>query len=249
MKTDSLAIIEKLNLEYQGQIEKLTTENKSLIDSIQNITITESANSLDVLRNVQLFYDSAWLKLLYFVGVIGAFIIIAIGLFQWLFQYINKKENEELKKELKKSIDDVIKQKVDKRFETIESNLSAKAKEMQYISEASTFYLQARTLQNEGKFKKAVTSFFMSIRYLNLIKSPERIQVAMTRLLPAFQDMSEKDLNHLDKSIAPDKELDQVTSIKTLLDAVEKNLSLDSKVHDSIKDIRNAISKINGNEK
>ena len=184
-------ILEKIDsLEIQNQIDKL----KYQIDTQNNIV-----------NQVNDFYDSAWLKLLIVITVLGIILPIIV-------EYFQRKNYKELAINLKKSYDDKLesfeennKLKIDKiikEYEDIFKKLELKYDKSMHEMDANTYYLQGRTLFNEGDFKGSVLSYLRSAKLLKKCDRIDRILPVINNMSGALKLCDEEKIIQLDDSVA-----------------------------------------------
>ena len=147
----------------------LIAQNSALRDSIKQLKLhQEPINGLDVLNNVNTFYDSSWNKLLWVLGIlfaiIGVIMPIAIQIYQTWKINLDKSEFkleiehaiQSAKQELIKEFNEEMTLKVDNiesKFETVENNLQAR-----------TYHLQANNLSTNDQ-ARSLRSYLKAILF------------------------------------------------------------------------------------
>lgn len=203
------------SLKIQHQIDKLISK----IDS-QNSIATE----------VNAFYDSAWLKLIIVITILG--IVLPI-----LIQYFQRNNYKELAENLKSSFDnklDILKEKnemqINKIAEEYKHNLKlleSKTDMIVYELDSGLYYLQGRSLMLEKEYISAVYSYFKSIILLKKCNRIDRIIPSLNNLKLAFIKLKSDDIETLDKTL--ERTFDN-KNLAMLLDEIDIDISLDSTV-------------------
>lgn len=188
-----------------------TLQNKILalearIDSISNFSSLkqleyEMHSKTDVLESVNAFYDSAWIKLLIVISILGVVIPIIAQYFQKqnlkdLTNFIGTEIKDrfdtrlsELKQYNQDNISSLVKQYTDK-FETIEKENENTLREV----DASLFYLQGRSTLLENNIIHATTSFIKSADLWLQSSRPERSSTQFTNLMRAIKKIKNTEM-------------------------------------------------------
>jgi hypothetical protein len=174
------------------------------LDSIQhsqnlneiNFKLNETAN---IINNVNSFYESAWLKLIIIITVIGVVVPIII-------QYFQRKSNKELFD--KYSLD--FENKLNEKINLIEKNNGEKFKELtdEYNkeiqnlrelnkkqineSDANIFYLQGRVRVNEKNYVYALNDFVISAEKYLKTENTKRAIVQLNFIVVCLKHIENK---------------------------------------------------------
>ena len=156
-----------------SKIDSLKTQINILQDSLNTIKSTNNLKSnsfdqnLDILIKVNEFYDSAWLKLVLLVGVLGVFVPFIIQYFQRLS---NKQIFEKYSEDFEKKMNE-IQQKNIENFEQLSKEYN---QELQTIKDtlrssnnrliANTFFLQGRLRIRDQVYSRAIFDFIHSAK-------------------------------------------------------------------------------------
>ena len=150
-------------------IDSLKQINESLIKTVDSLKIQNQIENLtykidnqnSIVAEVNSFYDSAWIKLILLISILGIIIPLIVQYFQRKdFKYLTENMNEKfdlklenLKKDNEVRIDSLLK-KHKKKIKQLENKNKNTFIEM----EANTYFLQARTLYNEKDYPGALIS-------------------------------------------------------------------------------------------
>ena len=123
-------------------------------------------NNLNIINSVNGFYDSAWNKLIFVIGVLGILLPIVIQYFQnknlkLLLDEVNnkfQKSIKEIKEENKILLDEEIK-KFEEKFSSIEENNIINELKVKW----TTNLLHARTYFVDKKFPHALHGYFITL--------------------------------------------------------------------------------------
>lgn len=231
------------------KILHLTSQVDSLknVNSIQQLKY-EVAQKQDVITHVNEFYDSAWLKLILVISVLGVIVPIVVQLFQRknlkeLTEFISTQMNDsveirirELKSFNKTEIESAL-VKYNKNLEEIES----KNQRLLIELDANTFYLQGRALATEGNVLGAIASFLKSAHNLVELDRADRNRAVFVNLRVAFSELKKRtQLAEIDKKLESSS---MGCNLNELLDHF-KNHSRNEDYIDELNKIIDIVSKI-----
>lgn len=210
-KTELIKQIDSLKI--QNQIDKL----KFQIDT-QNSIVNEVNN----------FYDSAWLKLLFVITILGIILPIVI-------QYFQRKNYKELAVNLKNTFENKLESfrennelkidKIVKEYENKLKSLESKNDNAMLEIDANTFYLQGRALFIERHFQGSIFSYLKSAIFLKKCGRIDRILPILNNIRRALKVCDKDKITQLDDLIANKFENQ---NFKDVLDEIENDISLDS---------------------
>jgi len=189
-------IIHKLSL----KINNLQTSIDSLkqSSSIKQLTY-ELHQKQDVITQVNDFYDSAWLKLIIVISILG----ILVPLIAQYYQRRNLQDlTEFIRKQMNDSFDMKInelkifnQQEIHKSLIEYNSNLKAienKNQKMLNELDASTYYLQGRASVLSKEYSLAIPSFLKSAYLYLETERPERATVQFVNLKLCLKTITDK---------------------------------------------------------
>lgn len=183
-------------LQYlQNKISLLEIKLDSIqkMDNIKelNVKLNEQA---DIISNVGSFYESAWLKLIIVISILGIAIPILIQHFQksslkqvtdFLSTEIKDTFNlriEELKKSNSNQIE-LLSTQVDKSLEELNDTYSKLSNELQ----ASLFYLQAKQSYAAKRYGVSIRDYVRSINFLHKTDHEKRIDVNLVNIITCIK--------------------------------------------------------------
>ncbi|MDO6745584.1 hypothetical protein Q4553_13525 [Tenacibaculum soleae] len=174
------------------------------IDSItQNSTLKQIQFELnekqDIISQVNDFYDSAWLKLIIVISVLGIIVPIIV-------QFLQRKNLNDLTESIRKQMNDSFESKLKelKEFNEREMNLITQEfknninlveKQNENLLtelDASTFYLQGRAAVNSKNNSLAIQSFLKSAHLWSRTRRPERAKVMLVNLTSCLKNIKKK---------------------------------------------------------
>jgi hypothetical protein len=174
------------------------------VDSLnQNSTLKQIQFELnekqDIISQVNDFYDSAWLKLIIVISVLGIIVPIIV-------QYLQRKNLKDLTESIRKQMNDTFESKITelKNFneremqlitQEFKNNISSVEKQNENLLtelDASTFYLQGRASINSKNFPLATLSFLKSAHLWSQTKRPERVKVIFVNLASCLKQIKKK---------------------------------------------------------
>lgn len=171
------------------------------VDSLnQNSTLKQIQYELnekqDIISQVNDFYDSAWLKLIIVISVLGIIVPIIV-------QHLQRKNLNDLTESIRKQMKDTFESKISelKNFneremqlitQEFKNNISQVEKQNENLLtelDASTFYLQGRASSN---INLAIQSFLKSAYLWSQTKRPERVKVVFVNLKSSLDQIMKK---------------------------------------------------------
>lgn len=151
-----------------------------------NFRLNEKA---DVITSVSAFYESAWLKLILVISILGIILPILIQFFQ---RQNLKEANKFLSKEINETFNKRIEQLETSNKTQIENlsakvneelkNLEKKNKQMENSVEASLFYLQGKQNTTRKMYDSALHDFVRSAKHWPKSDKPERIGILLVNI-------------------------------------------------------------------
>lgn len=159
-------------------------------------------NPIEIINAVSAFYEIAWSRLLWFVGVGGAVIIIIIPIFA---QYVQRRMFRARELKIKTELTEQIHKELGKRFSeslAIESmKIDAKITELQKSIDsevsralAGVFFVQARLCVDKKEYPPAVDSFCRSAEHSLTANDHQNLQKALNYLSGIIPHLNVKDL-------------------------------------------------------
>ncbi|SFO03528.1 hypothetical protein SAMN04487989_1261 [Bizionia echini] len=223
MNQDTLTNSIELKTKFLKQIDSLKIQNQ--LDKLKYEIDTQNS----IATEVNNFYDSAWLKLLIVITILG--IILPI-----LVQYFQRKNYKELAENLKNSFDnklDILKYNYELRIDKIVTEYEKNLKELEtkndmamYEIDANTYYLQGRSLMLERSFVPAVFSYLKAILQLKKCNRIDRIIPNLNMLKRALDKVEPERINFLDKVLANKFESD----FESVMNKIDDEISIDSTI-------------------
>jgi hypothetical protein len=210
------SLIKKIDsLKIQSQIDKLKYE----IDT-QNSIATEVNN----------FYDSAWLKLLVVITILGIVLPIII-------QYFQRKNYKELAENLKKTFDqklETLKENNELKINNVINDYKTKLEELEekndkamFEIDANTYYLQGRALFLERHLNSSIFSYLKAILLLKECNRTDRILPNLNNIRRALNLIQNEQIGRLDNLISIKFD---GKSFNDLLNEIETDISIDSTI-------------------
>jgi hypothetical protein len=223
MIQDTITKSIELKMKFLKQIDSLKIQNQ--LDKLKYEIDTQNS----IATEVNNFYDSAWLKLIIVITVLGIALPIIV-------QYFQRKNYKELAENLKISFDnklDAFKEnnelKIDKIVEEYKTNLKElenKNDMAMYEIDANTYYLQGRSLMLERQFVPAVFSYLKAILTLKKCNRVDRIIPNLNMLKRALNNVEPEKIDFLDKVL--ENKLDN--TFENLIIEIENEISIDSTI-------------------
>jgi hypothetical protein len=159
----------------------------------------ELSEKQDIITQVNDFYDSAWLKLIIVISILGIIVPIIV-------QYLQRKNLKDLTESIRKQMNDTFESKVNelKDFNVREmqlitqefkSNISLVEQQNENLLtelDASTFYLQGKASINSDNYNLAIQSFIKSAHLWSQTKRPEKVKVIFVNLASCLKKINKK---------------------------------------------------------
>lgn len=171
---------------------------------------------INILNQVNEFYNSAWEKLLV-VGTIALTIvgIIAPIMMQWYQKRTLKLNEEHLREALRKEIEGSkiqLKQEIEvlvnEKSKKVKQSLRRKVKILYYNSEGGLYYVQANNQIDIKNYYEATRSYAIAIDYYRKAKNLLLIQEILPNLIDCLKKIKKVDINELKKE--DDVDLDEI---------------------------------------
>jgi hypothetical protein len=223
MIQDTIPEIATLKMNFLKQIDSLKIQNQ--LDKLKYEIDTQNS----IATEVNNFYDSAWLKLIIVITILG----IALPI---LVQYFQRKNYKELAENLKNSFDnklDILKENNELRIDIIVDEYKSKLKELEtkndmamFEIDANTYYLQGRSLMLERSFVPAVFSYLKAILKLKECNRVDRIIPNLNNLKRALNNVEPEKIDVLDRVL----EMKLESDFESLIDDIENEISADSTI-------------------
>jgi len=183
------------------KIESLETK----IDSISTQSTLKQLEfklneSQNIISHVNDFYDSAWLKLVIVISVLGIAIPILAQYFQRrnlrdLTDFIQAQLNEGFKLKLSE-LKEFNKMEIMNSVKSLSQDLeSIKQKNKIILTEmdTSTFFLQGRTFMTDKDYPRAISSFLRSSYFALQSDRTERVTAPFVNALNCFKRINDKE--------------------------------------------------------
>lgn len=185
---------------------------ESSLDSIKNSSSIrqlefELNQKQEIIGRVNEFYDSAWLKLIIVISILG----ILVPIIAQYFQRLNLKElTNFIGNEIKDRFDTRLSELKEFNNSQIEIALKDYKNELSLIEnsnknilnelDASTYYLQGRASLLDKQYELAMVSFIKSANLWLISKRPERSKVLFVNMKICLKKIEEKKvLDRIDK--------------------------------------------------
>lgn len=166
------------------------------------IEIVNQADNLEIIQQVEQFYNSAWNKLI----ITGSVVFVIIGIAVPIFTYYMKKgalkiqkdkilaEIDEKLKEEKKKLREEIKKGYEKELSKLKSELDKEIK----LVRGFTGHLQASASYDQKNYIEAVKDMLTSLEFYLHANSISNVQVAYDLLIEKiFKFISKKDVENI----------------------------------------------------
>ncbi|MCG8806449.1 hypothetical protein G1K75_12385 [Tenacibaculum finnmarkense] len=223
MIQDTIAKNIELKMKFLKQIDSLKIQNQ--LDKLKYQIDTQNS----IATEVNNFYDSAWLKLIIVITILGIALPIII-------QYFQRKNYKELAENLRNSFDDkldILKENNELRIDKIVNEYKTNLKELEtkndmvmFEIDANTYYLQGRSLMLERSFIPAVFSYLKAILTLKKCNRVDRIIPNLNNLKRALTNVEPDKMDILDRVLQTKLE----NNFESLIDEIEKEISADSTI-------------------
>lgn len=125
--------------------------------------------SIEILEKVMSFYDSAWLKLMFFISAIIIIVGVIIPIITQYYQHRTFKLREEkIRADIIKQIEDVIDNKFDNVINNIDNrmkkNLEESEKKLNYLY-GGVYLIQGNFYNDQKSYSKSTKSLINSLDY------------------------------------------------------------------------------------
>lgn len=155
-------------------------------------------NPIEIINSVNLFYEIAWNHLLWFVGVAGAIIGVAVPYLLHLNQRrLSRIEEQSIKRELDTHVDKIradIEKSIDQKFideskhiETKFSALDEKISKELAGAQGGIFFIQAKVNKEKKQYGFALRSYVRSASNFLHADSQDNLQKASAKLKNAYR--------------------------------------------------------------
>jgi hypothetical protein len=230
-------------------IDSLIQENKSINKVIDSLQIQNQIEKLvykvdtqnSIINEVNSFYDSAWIKLILVITFLGIVVPIIV-------QYFQRKNFKELTEDLKEKFDsklDNLKENNDERIDLLLKKHKKKIKQIEkknkkaiFELEGTTFYLQGRTLFIENNYYMAFGNFLRSSLFLKKCGRIDRISPTLNFAVISLKKLTKDELEKVNNEM-----LIATKNIHDCMIEIEKEISSDSVIIESIQEIRDILKK------
>lgn len=146
--------------------------------------------ALEILNGVRSFYDSAWDKLLWIIGVFGGIIVIAFPIFYTRYQKKQLKLSEE---EVKNSLSNFIKEEMKKQEKLLESSMDAR-----------TFHVQGIAYGGLNMRDRQAHSYFEALLHTIKLNDHRNSKVLFKNIRNLFRKLNKKDIDSIEKRMEED---------------------------------------------
>jgi len=203
------------------QLEKaLDSFNRLVIDRRLEFDLNKQH---DIISKVNEFYDSAWLKLIFFISIFGVFVPLLAQYFQRqntkdLIDYISRELKDRFDTRLNE-LKDYNKQQIEIALEDHKGKLSSMEKFNENIIkelDASTFYFQGRSSLLSKRYDLAMVNFFRSADLWLASNRPNRANVIFQNMILSLKQINDSSLlNRINEALKKDN---------AMHDTIEKKL-------------------------
>jgi hypothetical protein len=181
------------------------------LDSINNSNSLrqlkyEVVQKQDIISQINDFYNSAWLKLIIVITILGILLPLIVQYFQRkslkdLTDFISKQMNDTFDLKIKE-LEIFNKIEIEESIKDLKDNLSRIEDENTNLLkelDATTFYFQGKTTFEQKRYEVAIRDFMKSTELWLSSKRPERCLVLFTNILKSLKLLDKKDsLNRID---------------------------------------------------
>ena len=182
--------LKNINSSLERKIDSLNIQNQ-----IEKITYKiENQNS--IVGEINEFYDSAWLKLIFVITILGIIIPLIV-------QYFQRKNFKDLTKDMKERFDlklnnlkednenriNLLLKKHKKKIKRIEN----KSKNILIELDANTYFLQGRTLHNEKNYLASLGSFLKASVLNKRCGRTDRIKTNLQNVIFALRKLEKEE--------------------------------------------------------
>jgi hypothetical protein len=163
--------------------------------------IYEVKSKQDIISQVNDFYDSAWIKLIIVISILGVLVPFIAQYFQRqnlkdLTEFIRKQMNDNFNSKLEE-LKIYNKGEIEKSLTDFKLNLLEVERKNQIILnelDASTYYLQGRASVLDKAFQLAIPSFIKSAYLYLETERPERAKVQFVNLKLCLKNINDKSI-------------------------------------------------------
>jgi tRNA nucleotidyltransferase/poly(A) polymerase len=230
--------LKQINVSFLKTIDSLKIQNQ-----IEYLTYKiDTQNS--IVAEVNSFYDSAWIKLILLISILGIIVPLIFQYFQRKdFKYLTENMNEKFDSKLenlKKSNElriDLLLKKHKKKIKQLENN----NKNVFLEIEANTYLSQSRSLYNEKDYPNALISSLKSAVYFKRCGRTERVDKNLYNVIISLKHIKKTQFKAIEESLSDsfnNKNFEQC------LFELEEGLSYESPYANKIKEIRECITEI-----
>ncbi|WP_339624055.1 hypothetical protein [uncultured Winogradskyella sp.] len=230
-------------------IDSLKQENESILKVVDSLKIQHQIDKLaykvdtqnSIINEVNSFYDSAWIKLILVITILGIIVPVIV-------QYFQRKNFKDLAEDLKDKFDSKIENlkkdnedKINVLIKThkkkIKRNEKRNKKAMIEL-DAVTFHLQARSLFNEKNFFSSFRSYLKSSLLFKRSNRIDRIEPNLNNILLTLTKLNDEDFEKVDGALL---ETSEKKTFDECLSVIEEGINSDSVIISKIKEIREFI--------
>lgn len=178
---------------------ELKIDSLQKFDDIKTLTtkLNEQAN---IISHVNGFYESAWLKLIIIISILGIIIPILIQYFQRnnlkvVIDYLTKEQNLNFETKIKELAvsnqenNELLTNKIDIEINRLSENYSYISNEI----EATLFYHQGKQNLSNGNFNTALKDFYKSTIFWIKSSKPTRAVVTLENIAIAIMGLKTKE--------------------------------------------------------
>jgi hypothetical protein len=230
-------------------IDSLKQVNNSLLKAMDSLKLQNQIDQLthkietqnSIATEVNSFYDSAWIKLIFVITILGIILPLIV-------QYFQRKNLKELTEDLKDKFDSKLEnlkkdnelkidsslQKYKKKIKKIEAKNNVALTEL----ESNTFHLQGRALFNEKSYLISVGSYLYAALLSKKCARIDRVALNLKSTLLGLKKMKDDDFKNVDSFL---KENFGKQDLEQSLKELEQDLNNDSIVNSKIQNIRDFV--------
>jgi hypothetical protein len=237
-------------------IEQLTHKVNKLQISFDSLVQSSSLGQLsyelhqkqDIISKVNEFYDSAWLKLIIVISILGVLVPIVAQYFQRknlkdLAEFIRNQMNDNFNLQIGE-LKNYNKANIDESLSKLNQNIASVEKQNHNLLielDATTFYLQGLTTAIDNKYSLAITSFINSAYLWLQSERPERCKVIFVNLKLCLRKVIDKE--ELEISSRRLKESIYNMSIEEMMEYFNNNANKEI-YNDQLEQVRKEIQRI-----
>jgi hypothetical protein len=154
-------------------------------DSIQNAQLIKLSESSQLMNNLTSFYDSAWSKLIYTIGILGALIGILLPIIINYFQF----------KSIKNEILDENKKLITETLNNLKDEFNIKLEVYDHKRKGGMHHLQGNKYFDNGKKKEAMINYFKATECYILGSDLVNLQIILNTIIKNFDFEQYKTFN------------------------------------------------------